>query len=626
MIPASLDRGTFQSRATRGKASLLHMLEVTNVHYSYGRESHGALEAVAGVTLSIAPGQIVGLLGQNGSGKSTLAKLLAGVLSPASGSIVVDGLDAGAAAQRWEVRRLIGLVFQNPDDQLITNTLIDDIAFGPENLGLPRPEIQRRVESAIATLELQDYIDTPLNELSVGQRQRVAIAGVLAMEPRYIVLDEPSTMLPPHIAQQLITTVTRLARDKGIGAIYITHHMDEVVSFDHVIVMNRGVMALEGAPRAVFGAVERLRALGLDAPPVTHIARRLRAHGYAVQPDTIDAEDLVAQLRPYVSGAPVNGADSDAATARAERDAQSDLNAREASLETRGLTYTHMRGTPFAQQALNGLTSRIPRGAFVAFVGPTRSGKSTLLDSLNAIIKPGKAMVYYEGEDTAAPNFDLEKLRRAVGVVYQSPDTQILEDIVGKDVAFGLVRRKTPLTESRRIVQESLDAVGLPYEDFRNRYTYALSGGEKRRVAIAGALAMSPDTLALDEPTAGLDPQGKAEFIDLIRALRRERGLTVVYMTASLDDVVDMADYVYVLDSGSVVLEGRPRETLRHLAELEHIGVGLPGVSLLALALSSAISGFDTACLDLDELEARLLPRLLPARSAAQATSEEAAP
>ncbi len=621
--------------ARAGKSLPLHMLEVTSVEYRYGRENLDTPPAVTEITLAIAPGQIVGLLGQNGSGKSTLAKLLTGVLTPQSGTVIVDGIDTRDRVHRWEARRLVGLVFQNPDDQLITNTLIDDVAFGPENLGLPRSEIQRRVDDAIKLMELTPYLMTPLNELSVGQRQRVAIAGVLAMEPRYIVLDEPSTMLPPNLAEQLIATVTQLARERGIGAIYITHRMEEAVSFDHVLVMRQGRIALEGTPRKVFGAVERLRALGLEAPPVTLLSRRLRARGYDIQPDSILAEELVTQLRPYapeketwgnvMREAPgSDGATADSAGTGAPPASQPGAT-QPPVLETRKLSFTHLRGTPFAQQTLNELDSRIPRGAFVAFVGPTRSGKSTLLDCLNAIIKPGRGMVFYNGADTGEPGFDIEKLRLAVGVVYQSPDSQILEDIVGKDIAFGLIRRKTPLAESRRIVRECLEAVGLPYEEFRNRYTYALSGGEKRRVAIAGALAMNPETLALDEPTAGLDPQGRAEFIALIRALRRERALTVVYMTSSLDDVADMADYIYVLDAGKVTFEGTTREVMRQLPALERLGIGLSGVSRLALELATVVPDLDTSCLDLDALEADLLTRLLPAPRVSSASGEEAA-
>lgn len=587
------------------------MLEIRDVQYRYGRESLDAPAAVAGVSLSIAPGTLVGLLGQNGSGKSSLAKLLAGVLIPQSGAIIVEGIDTRDPKRRWEARRLVGLVFQNPDDQLITNTLMDDVAFGPENLGLPREEIRGRVDSAIATLALEPYVNTPLNELSLGLRQRAAIAGVLAMQPRFIVLDEPSAMLPPQVASQLIATVTQLARGLGIGVIYITHHMDEVTTFDRVVVMAHGEVALDGPPRAVFSNVARLRSLGLDAPDATLLAQRLRARGYDVRADTLLNDELAAQLQPLVGAPKPTATDSPTSGSDSREVTQGQVDTLpEPLLETRRLSFTYMRDTPFAQQALDELDSRIEEGRFVAFVGPTRSGKSTLLDCLNAIVKPGKGMVYYRGADTGASGFDLEALRLAVGVVYQSPDSQILEDIVGKDVAFGLIRRKTPRAESRRIVQECLEAVGLAYEDFRNRYTYALSGGEKRRVAIAGALAMRPTILALDEPVAGLDPQGRAEFIELIKRLRDERGLTVAYMSASLEDVAEMADQIYILDAGRVVFSGAPEAALRRLPELERLGVGLSGVSRLALALAAVIPALDTACLTLDALESEVSAHL----------------
>jgi energy-coupling factor transport system ATP-binding protein len=603
------------------------MLEIRDVQYRYGRESLDAPAAVAGVSLSIAPGTLVGLLGQNGSGKSSLAKLLAGVLIPQSGAIIVDGIDTRDPKRRWEARRLVGLVFQHPDDQLITNTLVDDVAFGPENLGLPREEIRRRVDSAIATLALEPYVNTPLHELSLGLRQRAAIAGVLAMQPRFIVLDEPSAMLPPQVAHQLIATVTQLARARGIGVIYITHHMDEVTTFDRVVVLAHGEVALDGPPRAVFSDVSRLRSLGLDAPDATLLAQRLRARGYDVRADTLLDDELASQLQPLLGVAPKPTAtDSPTSGSDSSEIAQDQLvTLPEPLLETRRLSFTYMRDTPFAQQALDELDSRIEEGRFVAFVGPTRSGKSTLLDCLNAIVKPGKGMVYYRGADTAGPGFDLEALRLAVGVVYQSPDSQLLEDIVGKDVAFGLIRRKTPRAESRRIVQECLEAVGLAYEDFRNRYTYALSGGEKRRVAIAGALAMRPTILALDEPVAGLDPQGRAEFIELIKRLRDELGLTVAYMSASLEDVAEMADQIYILDAGRVAFSGAPEVALRRLPELERLGVGLSGVSRLALALAAVIPALDTACLTLDALESEVCAHLT-ALAASSSPRQEMAP
>ena len=603
------------------------MIEVADVRYTYGHESPDTPPAVAGVTVSFAPGKVVGLLGQNGSGKSTLARLLAGVLVPQAGDIRVESVSVHDRVRRWEARRMVGLVFQNPDDQLIANTLVDEIAFGPENLGLSPDIIRVNVDEAIALMGLTPFLTTPLNELSLGQRQRVAIAGVLAMNPRYIILDEPSSMLPSSLVAQLLATIKRLTRERNIGAIWITHHMDEVVEFDRVVVMSHGQVALDGPPHAVLTEIERLRALKLDAPPSVLMSERLRARGYAIRPDSITADELCDQVRDLIQ--------VDSAAPRAEVTPPGQPETQPAFqlgasntplLEARNLSFTYLRGTPFAQQALYGVNCRIPSGGLVAFVGATRAGKSTLLDCCNAILKPGKGMLFFKGADVGASGFNVEALRRAVGVVYQSPESQILEDVVGKDVAFSLIRRKTPPAESRRIVQESLEAVGLPYEDFRNRYTYALSGGEKRRVAIAGTLAAGPEALVMDEPMAGLDPQGRAEFLELVRTLRARRSMTLIYLSSSLDDVTNMADYVYALDAGSVVVEGPPASIMRQLPDLERRGIGLSSVSRLALALAKVAPGLDTAAANLDALEAALTSCLLPAALTAQRPNTAGAP
>src|SRR5438477_6314806 len=235
--------------------------------------------------------------------------------------------------------------------------------------------------------------------------------------------------------------------------------------------------------------------------------------------------------------------------------------------ELRVVYHTYLRGTPFAVEALRGLSLSIPDNLTVALVGPTKSGKSTVVDLLAGLIKPAAGTFFFEGEDVSAPSFDIERIRSVVGVVFQSPDAQIFEDTVGKDVSFGPRRKKVPLAESRRLVQESLEAVGLPYEDFRTRYTYALSGGQKRRVAIAGVLAMQPKVIIFDEPTAGLDPRGRRELLDLIVRLKQRHNLTVVYTSASLDDVIELADSIYIPDQGHVECSGRPREILARIHE-----------------------------------------------------------
>lgn len=275
------------------------MLEVNNVTFNYSKQGEQETPpAVREVNLCIAEGQTVAIIGHNGSGKSTLVKLFAAILRPDSGSVVIDGLHTDAGGEDiWTIRQRVGIVFQNPDDQLVANSVIDDIAFGPENLGLPRIEIEERVQEAMAVLELEAYAQMPINELSVGQKQRVAIAGVLAMRPRYLILDEPTTMISGQIARQMLETVQRLSQERGISVIHITHFMQEVTSFQRVIVMHEGRVLMDGTPTTVFARADELQAVGLDVPMVTRLGQHLRAQGWTHLPEVIlSSEQLKVAL------------------------------------------------------------------------------------------------------------------------------------------------------------------------------------------------------------------------------------------------------------------------------------------------------------------------------------------
>jgi len=611
------------------------MLEVNAVTFSYS--AHGeqdAPPALREVNLHVDAGETVAIIGQNGSGKSTLAKLLAAILKPTSGTVQVDGLDTTSGGEDlWTIRQRVGLVFQNPDDQLVANTVIDDIAFGPENLGLPRFEIEERVQEAITLLELESYAQMMINELSVGQKQRVAIAGVLAMRPRYLLLDEPTTMISGHTARQLLETARRLSDERGITVIHITHFMREVNAFKRVIVMDAGRILMDGTPAEVFSRVGELRAVGLDVPMVTNLGERLRTQGWTELPEVVLSTDQLkndgrlqklpgnvvgtlpgGQVSRFIEGPPLADAGSSPVDARftpvdtgPSLDILSTDQVTKPLFELRDVHHTYMRGTPFAAKALNGLSLSIPAGLTIALVGPTQSGKSTVVDVLAGLIKPVPVTVFFEGSDVGASSFDIERIRSSVGVVFQSPEAQIFEDTVGKDVSFGPRRKKVPLAESRRLVRESLEAVGLPYEDFRSRYTYTLSGGEKRRVAIAGVLALQPKVIVFDEPTAGLDPRGRRELLELIMMLKQRHGLTIVYMASGLEDVVGLADIIYVLDQGRLAFSGTPRELLAHASELAALDIALPEAAQIALALRDVMPTLQTDVLSLEELEGEIM-------------------
>ncbi len=255
------------------------MLEVKNVCHAYRNENDEELLALDHVTLQIAAGEFVAVIGRNGSGKSTLAKHLNALLIPNEGSCIIDGMDTRNSAHIWDIRQRVGMVFQNPDNQIVASIVEEDVAFGPENLGFPPAEIVRRVEEALRQVGMTEYRLHGPHLLSGGQKQRVAIAGVLAMHPRCLVLDEPTAMLDPVGRAEVLDAVCRLHREEGITVVYITHFMEEAVAAGRVVVMDAGRVILDGAPAEVFHDVDRIRDLGLDVPVSADVAAQLRRRG-----------------------------------------------------------------------------------------------------------------------------------------------------------------------------------------------------------------------------------------------------------------------------------------------------------------------------------------------------------
>jgi len=590
------------------------MLDVRELAFAYNAGRPDAIIALRGVSLQVAPGELVAIIGHNGSGKSTLAKLLNASLLPTSGSFSVDGVEA-TDDQLWEIRRRVGMVFQRPDDQLIANTVIDDVAFGPENLGLPREEIERRVHESLSTLGLADRRHAQISELSGGEKQRVALAGVLAMRPSYIILDEPTTMIAPAVARQVLRLAHDLRDRSGVALLHITHFMHEVVSFDRVIVMDGGRILMQGPPREIFARADELRAVGLDVPQVTQVAQRLRARGLPLPPAVLTANELADQLAPLATGEAKETRRQGDKETRRQGDKETPSGAVRLSpglpiLEARELRFTYMAGTPLAEEALRGVSCAVYPGETLALLGGTQAGKSTLIEFFAGLRVPPRAQLFAAGQDVAAPGFDLDGLRERVGIVFQQPETQLFEETVGLDVSFVPRRRKLPPAESRAIVERVLSEVGLDYETFRLRYVYALSGGQKRRVAIAGVLAAGPQVLILDEPVAGLDPRGRAELAALVADLTRRQGLTAILVGNTIDELAELADRAVVLHQGRVVMEGPLRELMRRAEELHALGLELSESAEAALVLRRVFPDLPTDLLHAEDLEAALAAQL----------------
>ncbi len=275
----------------------MSFIHVENVTFRYGTDDPLSLkEALSGVSLAVERGEFVALLGHNGCGKSTLAKHFNAMLLPTSGKVFVAGMDTTEEALKYEIRRRVGLVLQNPDNQLVASIVEEDVAFGPENLGVPPKEIRQRVDDALKAVEMYDYRLAAPYKLSGGQKQRVAIAGIIAMQPECIVLDEPTAMLDPRGRTEVLDTIHKLNRELGITIVLITHYMDEAVTADRVVVMDSGRILTEGTPKEVFSKVELLKQHHLDVPQATELCYRLRACGCQVPLGILDAEECVGIL------------------------------------------------------------------------------------------------------------------------------------------------------------------------------------------------------------------------------------------------------------------------------------------------------------------------------------------
>lgn len=272
------------------------MISIKNLSFKYDYEDENAIQILKDINLEIKEGEFVALLGHNGSGKSTLAKLINGLLLPGQGDVLVDGMNTKSEEEIWDIRRTAGMVFQNPDNQLVATIVEDEVAFGPENMGVEASEIRRRVDRALEDVGMADYKKNAPHLLSGGQKQRVAIAGILAMSPKYIILDEPTAMLDPSGRREVMDTLIKLNKEEGKTIILITHYMEEAAISDRVVVMEDGKMVLSGTPREVFSQVDKIKGLGLDVPQVTELAYELKKDGLEISTEVLNIEEMVKEI------------------------------------------------------------------------------------------------------------------------------------------------------------------------------------------------------------------------------------------------------------------------------------------------------------------------------------------
>lgn len=565
-------------------------------------------EILKGVDLTIKKGEFIALLGRNGSGKTTFSKQLNAILRPSEGTVTVDEMGTRDAEKLYEIRQHVGMVFQNPDNQMVAANVEEEVAFGPENLGMESDTIVARVKQALEQVRMWKRRKTAPNHLSGGQKQRIAIAGILAMHPDYIVLDEPTAMLDPKGRKEVMEALQRLNQEQEMTVILITHDMEEAALASRVILLADGQVRFDGTPEKFFGADVLLAEMGMEAPLSYQVRKFIDSDVFVEKVGDAREDEATTGKRKNLSEYDKSGRKWKQSSGRVDdacvednpeikcvevgdfegkKNCQisenteketghlTDVSKDQDLLSLQHVSYIYSPGTAYEKVALDDVSLSLGKGEIVGLAGHTGSGKSTMIQLLNGLLKPTGGTVTFEGKDIHAKGYSGNYLRSRVGMVFQYPEHQMICDTVWEDVAFGPGKQGLTEEACNARVEEALRFVDLP-EKYYQASPLQLSGGQKRRVAIAGVLAMHPEYIILDEPAAGLDAEGKREIFDRIRRMSREQGIGVLLVSHSMEDLAEYADRIIVLDDGKKILDDRPAEVFAKREMLADCGLDVP--------------------------------------------------
>ncbi len=570
------------------RSSVTVAIEIKGLRFTYG----GGREALCGIDLAVAPGERLAVVGPNGSGKSTLARVLAGLEQPTEGiRTTVCGHDLLDAVGRRAARRDAGILFQDPDNQIVGTTVEEDVAFGLENLGLPAVRIAARVDEMLRRFSLEELRVREPHRLSGGQRQRTALASVQAVPRRLLVLDEPTAMLDAEGSSEVHAAVADL--DSDMTVVTVTQEMEDVPRADRVVAMEAGRVVFEGRPAELFADSALLQRLSLGVPPAAEVALELRHLGRPVATLPLTAQALARVLlaervaaaatqdaspvvaEPHidgVAGTPGRVADVPSAPDVAESAAVSGIGLGCANVD---LAY---RSGAHAIAALRDVSFSLAPGSTTALLGRSGSGKSTVLLVLRGLLEADSGCIEVDGHKDGSA--EQAAAQRRVGIVFQRAETQLFAATAAEDVAFGPRQLGLSAAQVDEAVQAAMTAVDLPAHDYGERHPYSLSGGEQRRLALAGVLAMRPAALLLDEPFVSLDPGGRRDLACVLERLAGA-GMTLLLATHDMDLAWRLCDERLILDEGRLVAAG-PWQMGRG-GEESLLSAGLPLPTLVEL-------------------------------------------
>ena len=570
---------------------------ITLDHVSFFYQ-HAKEPALRDVTLAIEPGAFVGVIGPSGAGKSTLAAALSGAIphhhrGALYGAVHVAGHDT-CEITLTDIARTVGSVGQDIDAQMVASVVEDELLFGLENFGVPREQIEARIDEALATTGIRELRARQIATLSGGQKQKVAIAAVLALRPRVLVLDEPTSALDPGSARLVFDTLRAINRDHGVTIVVVEQMVALLSEYcSRVVVMDDGSIALDGAPREVFAHARALRRIGVDCPRVTRVYNSLVERGLARESRPCLNVDEAARLVESIVSAggeqriapaaaphgsackPIAG---EAACTRPDPAGAANASA-PATLRIEGASFAYPQGG----SSVRDLDLEVRAGEIVGVVGQNGAGKTTLTKLVNGLLKPNGGRVLVAGLDTRST--PVSHIARHAATLFQNPDRQICQETVRDEIAFGLQLHGAAAEQARIRAEEAARRFGLDPD----RAPFALSRGQRQLVALASVVALDPELVILDEPTSGLDYR---ECMTVMRAVREmaRRGSAVLMVCHDMEVVSDFADRLVVMAGGRIIGAGTTREVFSNAPLMDAASIAPPQVCALAGELAARVS------------------------------------
>jgi energy-coupling factor transport system ATP-binding protein len=573
----------------------LGIIEVKDLRYTYPNNKSSALK---GVNLSINEGEFILLTGPSGCGKTTFSRCLNGLIphfysGDLNGSVTVNGLNVLDHATS-KLAPNVGLIFQNPDNQIFALTVEKDVAFGLENLGIPKEQMMRDISWALKATGIDHLRNRGTHELSGGQKQRLAIASILAMRPKILVLDEPTSFLDPIGAEKLFEVLETLNIDHRITIILIEHRVDIAAKYaNKVVVFGNGGIVNIGSPEDIFLS-EDTRLAGVGIPKLVELTKKLRSRGISIPETPLSLEAFIQQINPLMGKARAKS--KNVISPGFEEFITKHHSSPLIKIERLSFAY------PSGVKALRGISLTIHKGEFVAIMGENGAGKTTLVKHLNGLLRPHDGRIAFNGADIA--NLSVAALARKIGLVFQNPDDQLFSETVETEISFALNNFGFKKNEVEKRVEWALNLLNI--KKYCKSSPFLLSGGERKRVALASVLAWDPDVVVLDEPTIGQDYRQKERLRHFLEQLRIQ-GKTIIIVTHDVEFVADIEPRIILMAEGGIIGDGTTKEIMTNVTAMSKASVAPPMITKVFSKLSEY--GLPRDVVDVDEA-AKLLIHL----------------